>query len=233
MLEVRELLAGYGETQVIHGVDLAVREGQFHAILGRNGVGKTTTLKTIVGLLPAFGGEVVFQGNPIARRQPYDIARLGIGYVPETRDIFGSLSVTENLQLAARLAARRDRKWTIERVFEFFPNLANRRENGGNQLSGGEQQMLAIGRALVMNPTLLILDEPTEGLAPIVVRQIFDKLTELKREGMTMLLVEQNFHFATRLADTVSIFGRGQCVWTGTSDALRADTELHEKWLGV
>jgi len=233
MLEVRDLQAGYGETQVIHGVDIAVREGQFHAILGRNGVGKTTTLKTIVGLLPAFGGDVVFQGKPISGHQPYDIARQGIAYVPETRDIFGSLSVIENLRLAARLSAGRERKWTVERIFDFFPNLANRRDNGGNQLSGGEQQMLAIGRALVMNPTLLILDEPTEGLAPIVVRQIFDKLKELRNEGMTMLLVEQNFHFATHLADTASIFGRGQCVWTGTSQDLRADSELHEKWLGV
>ncbi len=233
MLDVRGLEAGYGETQVVHGIDIAVREGQFHAILGRNGVGKTTTLKTIVGLLPCFGGEVIFQGKPIARRKPFDIARQGIAYVPETRDIFGSLSVIENLRLAARLSSSRDRKWTIERVFEFFPNLANRRDNGGNQLSGGEQQMLAIGRALVMNPTLLILDEPTEGLAPIVVRQIFDKLKELRNEGMTMLLVEQNFHFATRLADTASIFGRGQCVWNGSSEALRADAQLHEKWLGV
>jgi branched-chain amino acid transport system ATP-binding protein len=233
MLEVRNLLAGYGETQVIHGVDIAVREGQFHAILGRNGVGKSTTLKTIVGLLPAFGGEVNFRGKPIVGNKPYDIAREGIAYVPETRDIFGSLSVLENLRLAARLSARRDPKWTVERVFEFFPNLASRRDNGGNQLSGGEQQMLAIGRALVMNPTLLILDEPTEGLAPIIVRQIFDKLKELKSEGMTMLLVEQNFHFATQLTETASIFGRGQCVWTGSSQTLVADTELHEKWLGV
>ena len=213
MLEVRDLRAGYGETQVIHGVDIAVHEGRFHAILGRNGVGKTTTLKTIVGLLPAFGGEVIFRAARIDGRKPFHIARMGIAYVPETRDIFGSLSVLENLKLAARLATDSDRKWTVERVFEFFPNLANRRDNGGNQLSGGEQQMLAIGRALVMNPSLLILDEPTEGLAPIIVRQIF--------------------HFATRLADTASVFGRGQCVWTGPTAALIADTELHERWLGV
>lgn len=233
MLEVRALHAGYGETQVIHGVDIAVREGQFHAILGRNGVGKTTTLKTIVGLLAPFGGEISFQGEAIGKRKPYDIARLGVAYVPETRDIFGSLSVMENLRLAARLSAGRQGKWTIERVFEFFPHLASRRENGGNQLSGGEQQMLAIARALVMNPRLLILDEPTEGLAPIIVRQIFDKLQELKREGMTMLLVEQNFHFATRLADTASVFGRGRCVWSGSCEALRADEALHKQWLGV
>jgi len=233
MLEVRNLLAGYGETQVIHGVDIAVEEGRFHAILGRNGVGKTTTLKTIVGLLPAFGGDVVFRGEAVERRRPFDIARMGLAYVPETRDVFGSLSVLENLKLAARLSSGRDCRWTVERVFDFFPNLASRRDNGGNQLSGGEQQMLAIGRALVMNPVLLILDEPTEGLAPIVVRQIFDKLKDLKDEGLTMLLVEQNFHFATQLADTASIFGRGKCVWTGPCQALRADEDLHRQWLGV
>ena len=233
MLEVRDLHAGYGETRVVHGVDVTVRPGEFHAILGRNGVGKTTTLKTIMGLLPVLGGQVHLDGKPITAARPFDIARCGIAYVPETRDVFGSLSVMENLRLAARMSAGRERRWTIDRILELFPNLASRRENSGHQLSGGEQQMLAIGRALVMNPSLLILDEPTEGLAPIVVRQIFERLQQLKREGMTMLLVEQNFHFAAHLADSASIFGRGQCMWTGSCEALRADTQLHEKWLGV
>jgi branched-chain amino acid transport system ATP-binding protein len=233
MLEVRGLKAGYDEVQVVHGVDLDIGAGVFHAILGRNGVGKSTTLKTIMGLLPAFGGEAVFRGEVITGKRPYEIAKRGIAYVPETRDIFGSLTVLENLQLAARMAPATGAEWTIDRVLSFFSNLADRRSNSGSQLSGGEQQMLAIARALLMNPALLILDEPTEGLAPIVVHQIFDKLGELRSGGMTMLLVEQNFQFATRLCDTASIFGRGQCVWTGTSEDLRADTELHEKWLGV
>jgi len=233
MLELRDLKAGYGETQVIYGIDLSVQEGQFHAILGRNGVGKTTTLKTIMGLLPPLGGSIVFRGGSIAGRPPYDIAKTGIAYVPETRDVFGALTVQENLDLAARIGARRQGGWTVERILDFFPNLANRLSNGGHQLSGGEQQMLTIGRALLMNPALLILDEPTEGLAPIIVRQIFDKLQELKREGMTLLLVEQNFHFASNLADEVSVFGRGQCVWRGSPQALKADTDIHEKWLGV
>ena len=233
MLEVAQLQAGYGETQVIHGVDLAVHEGRFHAILGRNGAGKTTTLKAIMGLVPASGGEIRFQGTDIRQRPPYEIARMGLAYVPETRDVFGALTVAENLDLAARVGRGQPGSWTIERVLEFFPNLAQRLSNGGNQLSGGEQQMLSIGRALLMNPRLLILDEPTEGLAPIIVRQIFDKLMELKRDGMTLLLVEQNFHFALNLADEVSVFGRGQCIWTGAPDALRMDTELHKRWIGV
>lgn len=233
MLRVRGLKAGYDEVQVVHGVDFNVEAGGFHAILGRNGVGKSTTLKTIMGLLSAFSGEVIFKGETISGKRPFEIAKLGIAYVPETRDIFGSLTVLENLQLAARMAPAVGAAWTIDRVLAFFSNLADRRFNSGSQLSGGEQQMLAIGRALLMNPSLLILDEPTEGLAPIVVHQIFDKLGELRNGGMTMLLVEQNFQFATRLCDTASIFGRGQCVWTGDSDDLRADTQLHEKWLGV
>ncbi|MDH3668880.1 MAG: ABC transporter ATP-binding protein [Paracoccaceae bacterium] len=233
MLELSGVTAGYGETQVLHGVDLVVREGQFHAILGRNGAGKTTTLKTIMGLVPAKGGEIRFAGDSIAGREPYRIATLGIAYVPETRDVFGALTVEENLHLAARIGVGRAGGWSIEKVLAIFPNLAERMDNGGNQLSGGEQQMLSIGRALLMNPSLMILDEPTEGLAPIIVRQIFDKLMELKQAGLTLLLVEQNFHFALNLADEVSVFGRGQCIWTGTPDALRMDEDLHKRWIGV
>ncbi len=233
MLELSGVAAGYGETQVLHGVDLNVREGQFHAILGRNGAGKTTTLKTIMGLVPAMGGAIRFAGDSITGRQPYQVAAMGIAYVPETRDVFGALTVEENLHLAARIGVGRADGWTIDRVLAIFPNLAERMDNGGNQLSGGEQQMLSIGRALLMNPRLMILDEPTEGLAPIIVRHIFDKLMELKQAGLTLLLVEQNFHFALSLADEVSVFGRGQCIWTGTPDALRMDEDLHKRWIGV
>jgi branched-chain amino acid transport system ATP-binding protein len=233
MLELRALKGGYGETQVVHGIDLVVQPGQFHAILGRNGAGKSTTLKTIVGHLRPFGGEIIFKGAPLHGAPAHVISRHGIAYVPETRDIFGSLSVLENLQLAARLSAGPDSPWSVARVLSFFPHLAARIRNGGNQLSGGEQQMLAIGRALVMNPDLLILDEPTEGLAPIIVRQILEKLRELKAEGMTVLLVEQNVSFAMRLADQISLFGRGECVWTGTPGGLADDRALQERWLGV
>jgi len=232
MLEVTGLHTGYGETRIIHGADLAVAPGRVHAIMGRNGVGKTTTLKAIMGLLPVLEGSVTLDGATISGRTPFDIARLGLAYVPETRDVFGALTVRENLDLAARLRPGQG-EWTVDRVLDFFPNLAGRLRNGGNQLSGGEQQMLAIGRALVMNPRLLVLDEPTEGLAPIIIRQIFDKLAELKQAGMTLLLVEQNFSFATGLADEVSLIGRGQIVWRGTPDALQADQAVHEQWLGV
>jgi branched-chain amino acid transport system ATP-binding protein len=233
MLEIEALKAGYGETRVIHGLSLRAEPGKVLAILGRNGVGKTTTLKAIMGLIPASEGAIRFGGDPIVGEAPYRIARRGIAYVPETRDIFASLTVRENLELAARLAPSQGARWTLERVLAFFPRLAERLGNGGNQLSGGEQQMLAIARALVMNPRLLILDEPTEGLAPIIVRQIHDKLVELKAEGLTMVLVEQNFGFATSLADAVCIIGRGVSVWNGTAEAIRGDRAVQSQWLGV
>jgi len=233
MLEVCNLETGYGETQIIHGLDLSIKRGRLLAVLGRNGAGKTTTLKSIMGLLPAKRGSIMFRGDDLTRLSCYNIARRGIAYVPETRDIFPSLTVEENLALAARLKPAGERRWTMERVLAFFPRLAERLRNGGNQLSGGEQQMLAIARALLTNPLLLLLDEPTEGLAPIIVRQIHDKLAELKAEGLTIILVEQNFGFATSLADDVVVIGRGRTVWAGPPAALRADADLQAKWLGV
>jgi len=232
MLELSALETGYGETRVIHGLSLEAQAGRMLAILGRNGAGKTKTLKAVMGLLPVTSGDIRFDGHSIAKTKPYDIARLGVAYVPETRDIFPSLTVKENLTLAGRTAPA-NAEWTLDRVIDFFPRLGERLSNGGNQLSGGEQQMLAIGRALLMNPRLLILDEPTEGLAPIIVRQIHDKLAALKQAGLTMILVEQNFGFATSLADEVIIVGRGKSVWTGSSDVIRADSETQHKWLGV
>ncbi|MBV1866875.1 MAG: ABC transporter ATP-binding protein [Marinosulfonomonas sp.] len=233
MLELKNIESGYGETRVIHGLDLTVEAGSVHALLGRNGVGKSTTLKTIIGQLSLTAGQIRFDGTDTSDLNPYDIARLGVAYVPETRDIFGALSVRENLELAGRLAPAEGASWDVDRVLDFFPNLADRMSNGGHELSGGEQQMLAIGRALMMEPRILLLDEPTEGLAPIIIQQIFTKLNQLKTEGMTILLVEQNFNFAAGLADMISLVGRGQIVWQGTADALKTDTEAHEKWLGV
>jgi branched-chain amino acid transport system ATP-binding protein len=233
MLEIHDLHTGYGEMQIIHGLNLDVTNGQVLAILGRNGAGKTTTLKSIVGLLPVSRGHIKFRDHDISNHKPYEIARLGIAYVPETRDIFPSLTVEENLALAARLNPVGQNRWTTDRVLEFFPGLRERLKNGGNQLSGGEQQMLAIGRALLMNPVLLVLDEPTEGLAPIIIKQIHDKLLELKKEGITMIIVEQNFGFATSLADNVCIIGRGQVVWKGKAEAVRNDHDLQAQWLGV
>ncbi|NEX48734.1 ABC transporter ATP-binding protein [Pseudotabrizicola algicola] len=233
MLDLTDVSSGYGETQVLHGLSLRAAPGRVLAILGRNGAGKSTTLKTIMGLLPAKGGSVSFGGRKISGMTPFDIAKLGIAYVPETRDIFRSLTVRENLDLAARRFPCPNGGWTIDRVIELFPRLGERLQNGGDQLSGGEAQMLAIARGLLMNPRLLILDEPTEGLAPIIVRLIHDKLAELKHQGLSMVLVEQNFGFATSLADDVVLVSRGQVVWQGTSAAIRADTDLQHRWLGV
>lgn len=233
MLDLTDLSSGYGETQVLHGLSLKAEPGRVLAILGRNGAGKSTTLKTIMGLLPTKGGSVSFQGRKISGMTPFDIAKLGIAYVPETRDIFRSLSVRENLELAARRFPCPPGGWTIDRVVDLFPRLGERLDNGGDQLSGGEAQMLAIARGLLMNPRLLILDEPTEGLAPIIVKLIHDKLSELKREGLSMVLVEQNFGFATSLADDVVVVSRGGIVWQGSAAAIRADTEAQHRWLGV
>lgn len=232
MLELRAVQSGYGETQVLYGMSLEAKQGRVLAILGRNGAGKSTTLKTIMGLLPLKSGEIVFDGKPIAGR-PFDVARSGIAYVPETRDIFPSLTVRENLEIAAKRFGAASSGWTMERALDLFPRLGERMDNGGTQLSGGEQQMLAIARALLMNPRLLILDEPTEGLAPIIVKLIHDKLQELKAEGLSMIIVEQNFGFATSLADDVVVVGKGQDVWTGSAAEIRADHEAQHTWLGV
>ncbi|EAQ23018.1 MULTISPECIES: ABC transporter ATP-binding protein [unclassified Roseovarius] len=229
MLELSAVNSGYGETQVLYGMGLRAEAGRVLAILGRNGAGKSTTLKTVMGLLPLRDGQITFEGSAMPKR-PYDIAKAGIAYVPETRDIFPSLTVRENLEIASK---RFDGPWTMDRVLELFPRLGERLDNGGTQLSGGEQQMLAIARALLMNPRLLILDEPTEGLAPIIVKLIHDKLMELKREGLSMVLVEQNFGFATSLADDVVVVSKGQVVWTGTAEEIRADAEAQHRWLGV
>lgn len=234
MLELRDIQSGYGETRVLHGLSLTARAGRVLAVLGRNGAGKSTTLKTIMGLLPAIAGSITLAGRALPRR-PFEVAAQGIAYVPETRDIFPSLSVRENLEIAAGRfpVPKGAAPWTLARVIELFPRLGERLENGGTQLSGGEQQMLAIARALLLNPRLLILDEPTEGLAPIIVKLIHDKLAELKHEGLSMVLVEQNFGFATSLADDVAVVSKGQVVWTGTPAEIRADAELQHRWLGV
>ena len=233
MLEIENLQAGYGETRVIHDLSLDVAPGQVLAVLGRNGAGKSTTLKAVMGLLPNLGGAVRFEGRSLIGLRTFDIARLGIAYVPETRDIFPSLTVRENLELVARRFAGAGRPWTLERVLALFPKLRERLSNGGTQLSGGEQQMLAIARALLMNPRLLILDEPTEGLAPIVVQSIHKVLSDLKQDALGMLLVEQNFGFATSLADEVRIIGRGTVVWAGKPSQIRADQSAQSQWLGV
>ena len=231
MLDLQNVESGYGETQVLHGLTLHAQPGRVLAILGRNGAGKSTLLKTVMGLLPTRAGDIRLDGTALNGKRPFDIAKLGIAYVPETRDIFPSLSVRENLMLAAARFGGGD--WTMERVIALFPRLGERMDNGGAQLSGGEQQMLAIARALLMNPRLLILDEPTEGLAPIIVKLIHDKLQEPRAAGLSMLLVEQNFGYATSLADDVVVVSKGQVVWTGTPAEIRADVQAQHRWLGI
>jgi branched-chain amino acid transport system ATP-binding protein len=232
VLEIDGLYTGYGEARVIHGLRLTAARGRVLGILGRNGAGKTTTLKAVMGLLPVLAGTIRVDGKDIGGLRTFDIARSGIGYVPETRDIFPSLTVRENLELAARVAPANS-AWTVERALDFFPRLKDRLSNGGNELSGGEQQMVAIARALVMNPRLLILDEPTEGLAPTIIHQIQEKLSELRAGGLTIVLVEQNFGFATTLADDIRILGRGRIVWEGTAEGIVADKAAQRQWLGV
>jgi branched-chain amino acid transport system ATP-binding protein len=232
LLRVEEMQTYLGDSHIIQGVSLEVPAGSVVALLGRNGAGKTTILRSIMRMVEPRRGRVTFDGRDISRLATFEIARARITFVQETRAIFPSLSVEENLAIAARPVDGAG-GWTIARIFEDFPNLAARRDNGGAQLSGGEQQMLAIARALVANPRLLLLDEPSEGLAPLIVRQIADIIVRLKEAGMTMLLVEQNFALATAVADRIVVLGKGRVRWTGTSDELRRADDVRHTWLGV
>lgn len=232
LLQVDDIHTYLGDSYIIQGVSLAVPASKVVALLGRNGAGKTTTLRSIMRMARPRRGRVTFDGNDISALATFEIARARIAFVQETRAIFPSLTVEENLRIAARPAANGD-GWTMERIFDDFPQLAARRRNGGTQLSGGEQQMLAMARALVANPRLLLLDEPSEGLAPLIVRQIADIIVKLKQAGMTMLLVEQNFALATEVADDVVILGKGRVRWSGTSAQLRETDDVRHTWLGV
>jgi branched-chain amino acid transport system ATP-binding protein len=235
MLEVRGLESAYGASQVLFGIDLDVGAGEVATLIGRNGMGKTTTVRTIMGLLPAKGGTVAFGGVPLTGLPSYRVAKAGLGLVPEGRQIFPNLSVRENLLATARppAAGTSGASWTLARVYFLFPRLQERAENMGNQLSGGEQQMLAIGRALMTNPRLLILDEATEGLAPLIRAEIWRCLASLKAEGQSILVIDKNIDALTKIADRHTIIEKGRVVWTGTSAALRADEALQHRHLGV
>jgi branched-chain amino acid transport system ATP-binding protein len=232
MLAVEALQASYGDSQVLFGVDLAIAEGEVVTLLGRNGMGKTTTISAILGLLRPRGGRVRFAGVDVTGKPPYAIAQLGIGLVPEGRQVFPTLSVEENLiaTAAARFGAPR---WTLPGVYALFPRLKERRANMGNQLSGGEQQMLAIGRALMTNPRLIILDEATEGLAPLIRQEIWACLAMLKAEGESILVIDKNVDALARLADHHAVIEKGRIVWTGTSAELMADPALKNRYLHV
>jgi branched-chain amino acid transport system ATP-binding protein len=232
LLSVEEIHSYYGDSHVLQGVSFSVTEGQVVALLGRNGAGKTTTIRTIMHMLPSRRGKIIFRDRSIENLATYEIARLGISVVQETRAIFPSLTVAENIELAVG-SGNGVSGWNVARVFDRFPRLYERRRNGGHELSGGEQQMLAIARALVSNPRLLLLDEPSEGLAPIVVREIRLLIEELKADGLAMILVEQNLALATSVADYVYVFGKGVVRWHGKPAELQAAPSIAHSWLGI
>jgi branched-chain amino acid transport system ATP-binding protein len=229
VLEVGDVHTFYGDSHVLHGVSLAVADGEVLTILGRNGMGKTTLIRSIIGLTPPRAGTVRLKGQDVAGWPPYRLVEHGVALVPQGRRVFPSLTVRENLDVARRGNGR----WNLERVYELFPRLHERAGNRANKLSGGEQQMLAIGRALMGNPELLLMDEPTEGLAPLLVREVGRVIGELKRGGLSILLVEQNLPLALGVADRVHILSRGQIVYTGAPAALAADEEVKSRYLGV
>ncbi|HEV1999027.1 MAG TPA: ABC transporter ATP-binding protein [Xanthobacteraceae bacterium] len=229
LLAIDNLSAGYGEAVVLNGVSLSLPEGRSLALLGRNGMGKTTLINTIVGVTRRFGGDIRLDGRDLTRLRPDQRAHAGIGWVPQERNIFRSLTALENMTAVARPG-----RWTVACVFELFPRLAERQGSLGSQLSGGEQQMLAVGRALVLNPRLLLLDEPLEGLAPILVEELIAALHRLTREeGLSTILVEQNAQKVLGITDYVAVLERGAVVHTGDSAALRADRKTLERFLGV
>lgn len=233
MLEVRDLHAFYGRAHILHGVSLEARAGEVVALLGRNGAGKSTAMKAIMGLVPPAHGEVAFAGQRIDRLPPYRIARLGLGYVPEERRIFTELSVVENLEVGRQPARDGAPTWTEDKLFALFPNLAGMRERPGGRMSGGEQQMLTIARTLMGNPRCVLLDEPSEGLAPIIVEQMANSIRALKGEGLCVLLSEQNLHFSQAVADRAYIIEKGQIRFGGSMAELAADASLREQYLSV
>ena len=233
MLELTDLHAYYGESHVLQGVSLGVAPGEIVSILGRNGMGKTTLIRSVIGFMPLRRGRVRFKGEDITHAPAFRAVARGMGLVPQGRRIFPSLTVLENLQVARGGEGRGAARWSLERVLDLFPRLRERGANRANKLSGGEQQMLAIGRALMTNPELLLMDEPTEGLAPLLVREVGHTIGELKREGLSILLVEQNLPLALSVADRVHILSRGQIVHSGAPAELAENHEVQSRYLGL
>jgi branched-chain amino acid transport system ATP-binding protein len=233
LLEARGLHAYYGASHVLHGVDFHVNEGEAVGLMGRNGMGKTTLLKSMLGLVPPRSGEVLLRGSPITGAAPWRVARRGVAYVPEGRGIFPNLDVRENLLMAARPGPNGRLDWTYERVLATFPRLAERLGHGGAQLSGGEQQMLTIGRALLTNPDLLILDEATEGLAPLIAREIWTIIRDIRRSGIAAVIVDKNYAAVMALTDRNVVLVKGQVVFEADSASVRADPVALHRYLGV
>lgn len=233
MLEAIDVHTYYGDSHILHGLSLKVHKGKLVAILGRNGMGKTTFLRSVMGLTPAREGKITFGDIEITHKQAYKIAQMGISLVPQGRHIFKSLTVNENLSIAKKVNKKKSNVFSLSEVYQLFPRLAERKANRGNQLSGGEQQMLAIGRALIGNPELLLLDEPSEGLAPLLIREITKKIKELKALGISMLLTEQNIASALELADYVYIISKGKIVYESVPEELRDNEDIQTQYLGV
>ncbi len=233
MLRLEGLEAAYGVSQVLFGITLGVDAGQLVTLLGRNGMGKTTTVRAMMGIVPLRAGRVEFDGRPLHGLPSHRVAQAGLGLVPEGRQVFPNLTVRENLVATAANRRRVPAPWTVERVFELLPQLASRSRSMGATLSGGEQQMLAIGRALMTNPRLLILDEATEGLAPLIRTEIWRCLEQLKASGLSILLIDKHVEALTRLADHHYVLEKGRVVWSGTSAALRASADVQHRYLGV
>ena len=236
MIVVKDIHSYYGKSHILHGVSLELKQGELVCLLGRNGVGKSTTLKSIMGIVRPTQGSIRFDGKELVGSQPYQIARLGVGYVPEDRRIFKSLTVHENLLMGTQKAnnsGSAERVWTIDKIYEIFPNLRERRSNKGSHLSGGEQQMLTVARTLMGNPKLILVDEPTEGLAPLIVKDVLEMLAAVRKSGVTVLMVEQNFKAAIKVADRFYIMAKGQMVFEGGMDALLAAEDVRKNYLEV
>jgi len=233
IVEARQVHTYYGTSHVLHGIDFSLQPGEAVGLMGRNGMGKTTLIRTLLGLVPARRGEVRIDGKPMTHAAPHRIARQGIAYVPEGRGIFANLTVRENLLMAARSGTDGQSLWTYQRILETFPRLAQRQSLGGQQLSGGEQQMLAIGRALMTNPRLIILDEATEGLAPLIAREIWHILKSIRATGIAAIVVDKNFAAVSALTDRNVILVKGKIVFEGSGSELRAQTGLMQQYLGI
>ncbi|MFY7871841.1 MAG: ABC transporter ATP-binding protein [Limnohabitans sp.] len=233
LIEATGIHTYYGASHILRGVDFNVQRGETIGLMGRNGMGKSTLLKSLMGLVPPREGTVRVKGQAMNGRPPFEVAQLGVAYVPEGRGIFGNLSVRENLLMAARAGTAGQRDWTYERVLETFPRLKERLGHGGQQLSGGEQQMLTIGRALMTNPDVLILDEATEGLAPLIAREIWRICSVIKASGISAIIVDKNWKHVTQITDRNVILVKGEVVYEGSSQALHADPAVLEQYLGV
>ncbi|MBB5692033.1 ABC transporter ATP-binding protein [Muricoccus pecuniae] len=233
MLRVEGLNTYYGRAHILQDMGLEIGAGEVRVLLGRNGAGKSTTMKSVIGLVRPTSGHILFGGHEIAGEEPHRIARRGLGYVPEDRRVFADLTVMENLEVGRQPARDGVRPWTPERLFELFPNLGRMRDRPGGRMSGGEQQMLAIARTLMGNPRLILLDEPSEGLAPVIVEGMANAILALKGEGLTILLAEQNLHFAGGVADSATVVEKGRVVWSGSMAELRADEAARTQYLAV